>query len=120
MEITPAVAAIFGGLAGAVISSVLAIFGQWLTRRSDERRHLLDLCFKTAITNWERDTEIAKAKANSSGQRVIIGPLDLYIIHMFSLSKLSGLSHEKTLSEWSRIVERGRTAFETAKEKYPI
>ena len=117
MELTPAVAAILGGLAGAVISSALTIFGQWLTRRSDERRHLLDLCFKTAITNWERDTEIAKTKANSSGQRVIISPLDLYIIHMFSLSKLSGLSHEKTLIEWGHIAERTRAAFEAGKEK---
>ncbi len=119
MELTPAVAAIFGGLAGAVISSVLTIFGQWLSRRSDERRHLLDLCFKTAVTNWERDTEIAKAKANANGQRVAISPLDLYIIHMLSLAKLSGFSQDKMLIEWARIANRTRLAFEAAKDKQP-
>lgn len=119
MEITPAVAAILGGLAGAATTGLLTILGQWLNRRSEERRHLLDLCFKTAITNWERDTEMAKSRASATGQRVAISPLDLYVIHMLELTKLVNLPQEQMLAEWERITDRTRAAVEAAKEKQP-
>lgn len=115
------VAAALGGLAGATVTGLLTIFGQWLVRRSDERRHLLDLCFKTAIINWERDSEVAKTKA-AAGQRVAVSPLDLYIIHMLSLAKLSkrdSFSQEELIVEWERIVDRTCAAFEAAKRKQP-
>lgn len=119
MEITPAVSAVLGGLAGAATTGLLTLLGQWLTRRSDERRHILDLCFKTAITNWERDTEMAKSRSSATGQRIAISPLDLYVIHMLELTKLVSLPQEKMLSEWERITARTRAAFETAKQKQP-
>lgn len=117
MNITPGFAAVFGGIGGAAISGLFMVYGQWLTRRSEERRHMLDLCFSTAMQNWERDTEMAKWRSTNTGQGTAVSPLDLYIIHMFSLMKLSGHSQEQMLKEWSIITKRTCAAFETAKEQ---
>ena len=59
MEITPALAAVIGGACGAAVTSLFAFFTQLIVRRSDERKHLLDLVFKTAVTNWEKDLDCA-------------------------------------------------------------
>lgn len=119
MELTPTVAAILGALVGAATTGLLTILGQWLARRSDERRHLLDLCFKTAITNWERDTKMAEAQASATGQRVAISPFDLYFIHMLGLTKLVNLPQEQILVEWEHIRNRTRAAFEATRQKQP-
>ncbi|GEM_PF-3198398 len=111
------IVAIVGGLSGALTTGVLTLISQWITKRSEERKHFLDLCFKTAITNWERDIEIAKIKSNAGSGRIAISPLDLYIIQMMSLAKLHDLSHEKMLEEWEKIKDKTHSAYYKAKEK---
>lgn len=104
-------AALAGGAAGAGISGALTFFGQWLNRRSENRRYFLDLCFKAATENLIRDTQATKTCGGT------IAPLDLYLIHMLSLMRIStdsNLSQEKMIAEWVRISRNTREAFESA------
>lgn len=120
IQIDAATAAIIGGAVGAAVSGIFTLVSQWLSRRSETKRHMLDLCFKAATENLHRDLETAKALSQSSGQRVPIGPIDLYLIHMLSLIKISEKSHlsqEEMLNEWVGVTNRTRSAFDAAVEK---
>ena len=105
-------AALAGGAAGAGISGLFTLVGQWLNSRSDNQRHFLDLCFKAATENLIRDTEMTKARGRGA-----IAPIDLYLIHMLSLMRISTggeLSQEKMIDEWVRISRNTREAMENA------
>ena len=118
MEITPALAAVIGGACGAAVTSLFAFFTQLIVRRSDERKHLLDLVFKTAVTNWEKDLDCAKDRS-SQGYNCSVSPLDLYIIHMMALARISklNLTQDELLEEWGQITKKTHAAFKTHKEK---
>jgi hypothetical protein len=110
----------FGGVAlGALISGGFMFWGQTLTRKSEERRQRRELAINTAITYWQRDSDIAKLRAGN-GLDTEIAPLDLYIIHMLKLSDLISretLTEEEVAVELAKIKKTIRGIFEAAKEQ---
>jgi hypothetical protein len=115
--------AIAGGIAAvvsAVLNGVFTILNQWLIGRREERRHLLDLCFKAATDNLQRDTEAAKAKSQSTGERVGVGPIDLYLFHMISLVRLSSrrnISYKRLVDEWLKVKRQTKDTYETMEKE---
>ena len=114
LKFVAAVAGAIGAAVAALIGGIIALIGNWLNRRSEERRHLFDLCTKMAEANLVRDTEIAKAKSASTGQSVPIAPIDAYLIHMLALMKAvkTSKSQKDMLDEWQRISGVTRLAIE--------
>jgi hypothetical protein len=106
-----ALAGAVGAVCATLIGGLFTIWGQYLTRRSEERRHFMDLCFKVASENMVRDIE----NANTAGQA--IAPIDLYIIHMMTLISLlrSGkLTQQEMINRWVETKHTTRAAFEAA------
>ena len=52
MQINAATATVIAAVAGAGVGGFVTLLGQWLARRSEERRHLKQLVVQTAIENW--------------------------------------------------------------------
>ena len=120
MQLDAITAALIGGAIGSGVAGLFTIIGQFLTRRSEERRHLLDVCFKTAVENWKRDSEIALEASKGRRGTLALSPLDLYIIHTLALSKIIAnkrLSQEEILDKWSCIAAATREAFKKAEQK---
>jgi pantothenate kinase len=71
-----AIAGAVGAICATLVGGLLTLWGQWLTRKSEERRHFMDLCFKAATENLIRDIETAKARSVKEGP-VSVAPIDL-------------------------------------------
>jgi hypothetical protein len=87
MQIDAATATVLAAIVGAGVGGFVTLFGQWLVRRSEERRHLRQLVVQTAIENW-RFTSDAAAKLAAAGYRVDRYPLDSFVLHMLKLSEI--------------------------------
>jgi hypothetical protein len=74
---------LINALSGAIIGSLSSLVVTWLSKRYEERRYRRDLVFRTAIENWWRTADIAQRPGAS---RVLVPPLDVFIIHMVLLS----------------------------------
>ena len=59
-----------------------ALFITHITKRSEERRQLREIAFKTAIQNWDYVCKL------SAQYRVPTLPLDVFILHMLKLSEV--------------------------------
>jgi hypothetical protein len=82
MEINAATATVIAAVVGAGVGGFVTLLGQWLARRSEERRHLRQLVIKTAVENW-RVTSDALEKRSFP-----LFPLDIYVLHMLKLSEI--------------------------------
>jgi hypothetical protein len=87
MQIDAATATVIAAIVGAGVGGFVTLFGQWLVRRSEERRHLRQLVVQTAIENW-RFTSDATERLAASGYRVDRYPLDSFVLHMLKLSEI--------------------------------
>jgi hypothetical protein len=87
MQIDAATATVIAAIVGAGVGGFVTLFGQWLTRRSEERRHIRQLVVQTAIENW-RFTSDAAEKLAASGYPVDRYPLDSFVLHMLKLSEV--------------------------------
>jgi hypothetical protein len=63
----------------------------FITKRSEERRHLRELAMKGAIENWQY---VSKSAEDAREPRL---PLDVYMVHMFKLAEV--LSSGKLTAE---------------------
>jgi hypothetical protein len=77
-----ATAGLLGTALGARASGATAIFITHITKRSEERRQLREIAFKTAINNWDYVCKL------SAQYGVATLPLEVFIIHMLKLSEL--------------------------------
>jgi len=77
-----ATAGLLGTALGALASGATAIFITHITKRSEERRQLREIAFKTAINNWDYVCKL------SAQYGVATLPLEVFIIHMLKLSEL--------------------------------
>jgi hypothetical protein len=83
IQLDPAVYGFIGTIAGAGI----VVFGQWLTRRQDERRTLTEFAIKTAIENWRQvaeKTDRYKVPHHQYG----LNPMDGYLIRTLALVQI--------------------------------
>ncbi len=87
MTIDAATATVIAAIVGAGVGGFVTLFGQWLSRRSEERRHLRQLVIQTAIENWRFTSEAAE-KLAATGYHVERYPLDSFVLHMLKLSEI--------------------------------
>jgi hypothetical protein len=107
-----ATAGLLGTAIGALASGATAIFIMHITKRSEERRQLREIAFKTAIENW---TYVGKVAGQLDAPMM---PLDVYLVHMLKLSEVltSGDMTEENLV--AKLQEVGRiTDIATAEAK---
>jgi hypothetical protein len=97
-----ATAGLLGTFIGALSSGATAIFIMHITKRSEERRQLREIAFKTAIENW---AYVGKVAAQHG---VGMLPLEVFIVHMLKLSEVltSGDVTEKNLAAKLQEVDR--------------
>jgi hypothetical protein len=53
---------VIAAIVGAGVGGFVTLFGQWLTRRSEERRHIRQLVVQTAIENWRFTSDAAEKR----------------------------------------------------------
>lgn len=94
-QIVGALIALSGLLVGICSSWILAV----INRRYDDRRHLREVAFSTAVENWKYVTEAARA-ANEPAL-----PLDVYLLHMVKLSEILSEKHLNRQAIIARIPE---------------
>lgn len=89
MQIDAATATLLAAIVGAGIGGFVTLLGQWLSRRSEERRHRRQLVIQTAIENWRFTSEAAEKLAASTYRgRVERYPLESFLLHMQKLSEI--------------------------------
>jgi hypothetical protein len=87
MSIDAATAVVLGAAISGLCTAITALGVVWITKRSDERRHLREIILRTAIENWKVVDQAAK---ESRAQRL---PLDVYIIHMLKFAEIITKKH---------------------------
>ena len=75
---------LIGAISGSVVTGLIALWMNRQNRKSEERKHLKELAFKTAVDNWKTRIDIAQ----KIDVKIRIQPLDSFIIHMMKLSEL--------------------------------
>lgn len=75
---------------GGILTGIPTIWNSHIIRRSEEKRQLREIAFKSAIENWKlhRETAFDHIK-NVPGGTAKIEPLDVYIFHMIKLSEIA-------------------------------
>ena len=87
MPIDAPTAAVIGAILGAGTGGIVTLFGQWLTRRSEERRHLREIVIRTAVEDWKY-TSAALEKLGAERH-----PIDSYILRMTKLVEILESRH---------------------------
>ena len=77
MQIDATTATLLAGAVGGISSGATAVIILFITKRSEERRHLRELAMKAAIDNWHY---VSKSAEEAREPRL---PLDVYMVHMF-------------------------------------
>jgi hypothetical protein len=78
-----ATAGLLGTALGALASGATALFITHITKRSEERRQLREIAFKTAIENRDYVRKL------SAQYRAPTLPLEMFILHMLKFSEVS-------------------------------
>ena len=92
---------VIGTLGATLITGVIAFSINLVNKRSEERKHKQQLIIQAAIANWNRAYDIAK-EHQKAGNRAVISPLDIYLIHQMKLTEaltdskltISNLNHK--------------------------
>lgn len=82
MNYPPELLVLIGTLGASALAVVATLAATWITKRSEERKHLRELVMQGAIENWKLQMEIYRETKRA--MRII--PLDVYIIQMLKLS----------------------------------
>jgi hypothetical protein len=87
MAIDAPTAAVIGAVVGTGMGGLITLLGQWLTRRSEERRHLRELVIRTAVEDWKYTSD-ALEKLNLPRH-----PVDSYILRIMKLVEILEARH---------------------------
>jgi hypothetical protein len=68
------------GLIGSLIGGGLVLFGQWLNRRQEDRRHLRELGLKMGLARHENCVRAAQQIADDTKQVVPIPPFEVCVV----------------------------------------
>jgi len=113
VQIDAATATLLAAAVGGFSSGATAIIILFITKRSEERRHLRELAIRAAIDNWHY---VSKA-AEEAGQPRL--PLDVYMVHMFKLADaLSGRLTAESLPRKLREVHQFTTIATSETERF--
>jgi hypothetical protein len=88
MNITPnnlALIIALSTLSGAALASIVSLINNYITKRSEERKHQRELIINAALENRRQQLEINKVAPPGF---TYVRSLDDYIIHMVALSDL--------------------------------
>ncbi|MGI8437323.1 MAG: hypothetical protein ACR2NX_10530 [Chthoniobacterales bacterium] len=83
MKIDAVTAVVWAAGVAGFFTAATAIAVTWITKASDERRHLRELCLQTAVENWK----VLAQAAREHGQADFL-PLDVSILHMIKFSEV--------------------------------
>jgi Na+/phosphate symporter len=83
MKIDAITAVVWAAAVTGFFTAITAIAVTWITKASDERRHLREICLRTAVENWKGIAQAAKDYGEGE-----IQPLDVSILHMLKFSEL--------------------------------
>ena len=79
------------GLAGACIGAFAGVAGTiataFITKRSEERRHIRETVLHTALESWRESLAFGKFKIEH-GEKVAVFPLESFIISMRHLARM--------------------------------
>lgn len=95
-------------LLGAAIGSLASVWSTLVTKRSEERKHLRELIFRTALDHWREDRALAKYKIERNPtQPISMPPLADYILALNQYGRLLDrhLSAEELRVELEKIKE---------------
>ena len=73
---------LLSALGGSFITGFIAIWMNRQNRFSEEKKHLRQLLFNTAIENWKTRVDMIKETGGT------VMPLDSFIVHMIKLSEI--------------------------------
>src|SRR4051794_18523687 len=112
MQIDATTATLLAGAVGGLSSGATAIIILFITKRSDERRHLRELAVKAALDNWHY---VSQAAQEAGHPRL---PLDVYLVHMFKLAEAlaSGVTAENLPAKLREVHEFTKIATEQAEQ----
>ncbi len=88
--------------AGGALVGVINFAMRWQDRKSEEKRHLRELVYKSAVEEWKQHSmfaiELMKMK---TGKKIALEPLVTYLIHLLSLSEalIDGKITKENLSQ---------------------
>lgn len=101
------------GFAGGALSTLVTLLIARGTRKSEDRRHFIELVVKAGVENW-------KITSETTTKRVVL-PMDMYILYMARFCELcfrddiDAASFDKKLAEvetWMHKVMERRKLFE--------
>lgn len=75
---------LIGTLGSGIIAASAALLGNWMNKRSEERKHYRQLIINAAVENWKH---VAQSLLDH-GVRGSFLPLDDYILHMMKFTEL--------------------------------
>lgn len=74
-------------LAGGGLVGLINFAMRWQDRKAEERRHLQELMFKSAVEEWKQHCTMA-IETMKAGKKTAIEPLVTYIVHLMKLSEV--------------------------------
>jgi len=109
-------------MGSTLLGGLIALFANWITKRSEEKKHLQRLMLEAAITEWNRSFDIAKAYSRA-GKSVQMLPFDIYLLRHARLIELfldDDASEEnltKKLDEIDRVMQTAISWYKTKDKK---
>jgi hypothetical protein len=81
----PLLSAVVGGVLVGIINFAM----RWQDRKSEERRHLRELMFRSAVEEWKQHSMFAiEVMKMTTGKKIAMEPLVTYIVHLLKLSEV--------------------------------
>ena len=77
---------IMGALGGALITGLTAFGMNLVNKRSEERKHKIQVMVQAAVENWKISYDHAKIQ-QKNGYKTEVQPLDVFLIHQIKLTE---------------------------------
>jgi hypothetical protein len=101
----PTVATLIGTAIGALAGVGGTIAASFITKQSEERRHIRELTYNSALEEWKAAREVALRSANQGRSAITYG-LDTYLLRMILINeflKKENFTEANIASEWARM-----------------
>jgi hypothetical protein len=100
---------IIGALSGVLITSLVNLANNWMTKRSEERTKIRELVINAAIENWKEKTEqTLKLQAMHPSPNARLYPLDFFIVYMAKICDVAlkpNVSHQEVMTKFREAGE---------------